>query len=311
VTASEPATEEDLVRAADRLRAGGLVAFPTETVYGLGADATNPAAVARVYRAKGRPPDHPLIVHLASADEMGRWAATVSTPAARLAAALWPGPLTLVVRRSDALPAAATGGRDTVGLRVPDHPLASRLLELAGVPVAAPSANRFGRVSATSAADVRAELGDAVDLVIDGGTCRIGVESTIVEVLDDGPATLLRPGGVPVELIEEVLGSPLRAPSGPARASGMLPSHYAPRCRVELVADERLAERASELRASGLRVTVLAAPSSVATYARTLYRRLREADDAGADVLLAVAPPPEGLGLAVVDRLRRAAAPRA
>jgi L-threonylcarbamoyladenylate synthase len=210
---------------------------------------------------------------------------------------------------------------------VPDHPAATRLIELAGGPVAAPSANRFGRVSPTTAADVRAELGAAVDVVVDGGPCRVGVESTIVEVLD-GPPTLLRPGGVPVELIEAVLGSPLRTVEvGPARASGMLPSHYAPGCRVELVEAGHLAGRACRLVGAGVRVAVLAsgavdvpeampgltmlAPAgSVEDYARTLYRRLREADDAGADVLLAVPPPAEGLGRAVVDRLQRAAAPR-
>jgi L-threonylcarbamoyladenylate synthase len=329
----------------------------------VGAAATNPAAVARDFAVKGRPADHPLIVHLVAADELRRWAADVPPAAARLAAALWPGPLTLVLPRAPALPAAAAGGRDSVGLRVPDHPLATRLLEAAGVPVAAPSANRFGRVSPTTAADVRADLGDDVDMVLDGGPCRVGVESTIVEVLD-GPPTLLRAGGVPVELIEEVLGGPLRRlAGGPARASGMLPSHYAPGCRVELVAAEHLARRAAAGLRQGLRVAVLApdvaltpvggppgdgaertpsaagstaarAPSrpqvpglrrqvalpdgvvvldtvvSVEEYARTLYRRLRDADEAGADVLLAVPPPPSGLGLAIADRLRRAAAPR-
>lgn len=322
-----PSSEAGLAEAAARLRAGGLVAFPTETVYGLGALATDPAAVARIYAAKGRPADHPLIVHLAAADELRRWVAEVPEPAARLAAALWPGPLTIVLRRAPELPSAATGGRDTVGVRVPDHPAATRLLELVGGPVAAPSANRFGRVSPTTAAHVVADLGTAVDLVVDGGPCRVGLESTIVELVD-GPPTLLRPGGVPAELIEAVLGVPLRTGAvGPARASGMLPSHYAPGCRVELVAADRLVARACALVAAGTRVAVLATgptPSlevaadlvvlppapSVEEQARTLYRRLREADDAGAEVLLAVPPPPEGLGLAVADRLRRAAAPR-
>jgi len=322
-----PSSEAGLAHAASCLRAGGLVAFPTETVYGLGALATDPAAVARIYAAKGRPPDHPLIVHLAAADELDRWAAEVPEPAARLAAALWPGPLTIVLRRSPRLPSAATGGRDTVGLRVPDHAAATRLLELVGGPVAAPSANRFGRVSPTTAADVVADLGSAVDLVVDGGACRVGLESTIVELVD-GAATLLRPGGVPAELIEAVLGAPLRTGEvGPARASGMLPSHYAPGCRVELVTADAWTARACALAAAGVRVAVLAtgptppldgaadlvvlpASTSVEEYARTLYRRLREADEAGAEVLLAVPPPPEGLGLAVADRLRRAAAPR-
>jgi L-threonylcarbamoyladenylate synthase len=300
----------DLERAAAVLRAGGLVAFPTETVYGLGADATNPAAVGRIFAAKGRPPGHPLIVHLAGGDQLERWAIRVPEAAHRLAAALWPGPLTLVLRRAPELPDAATGGRATVGLRVPDHPVALELLARAGVPLAAPSANRFGRVSPTSAADVRADLGDRVDLVLDGGEARVGVESTIVELVGPEPV-LLRPGGVPVELVEEVLGVGVRRSDvGPARASGMLPSHYAPRCRVELVAGADLAGRAEELAAAGRRVAVLAPDAPVEDYARTLYRRLREADEAGADVVLAVAPAPVGIGRAVADRLTRAAAPR-
>jgi L-threonylcarbamoyladenylate synthase len=298
------------------------VAFPTETVYGLGADATNPAAVARIFAAKGRPSGHPLIVHLASADQLDRCATHVPVEAERLAAALWPGPLTLVLRRAPGLPPAATGGRDTVGVRVPDHPVALRLLELADIPVAAPSANRFGQVSPTAADDVRADLGDRVDLVLDGGPSQVGVESTIVELCGAEPL-LLRPGGVPVELVEEVLGRPVRTDtSGPARASGMLPSHYAPHCQVELVDAAQLEARATSLLALGRRVAVLGADAgagaivlggraSAEEYARTLYRRLREADDCGVDVLLAVPPEEAGLGRAVTDRLRRAAAPRA
>ena len=296
--------------AAELLRAGGLVAFPTETVYGLGADATNPAAVGRIFAAKGRPPGHPLIVHLADADQLGRWAVDVPPAAHRLAAALWPGPLTLVLARSPALPPAATGGRPTVGLRVPDHAVARQLLAGAGVPVAAPSANRFGRVSPTTAAHVRSELGDRVDLVLDGGPTRVGLESTIVELVGPEPV-LLRPGGVPVEVVEDVLGCAVRRSDvGPARASGMLPSHYAPGCRVELVTVADLDRRAAELAAAGDRVVVLAPDGPVEEYARTLYRRLWEADEAGADVVLAVPPAEGGLGRAVVDRLTRAAAPR-
>jgi L-threonylcarbamoyladenylate synthase len=264
-----------------------------------------------------------LIVHLASADQLDRCATDVPVEAERLAAALWPGPLTLVLRRAPGLPPAATGGGDTVGVRVPDHPIALRLLELAGVPVAAPSANRFGHVSPTTAADVRADLGDRVDLVLDGGPSRVGVESTIVELCGAEPL-VLRPGGVPVELVEEVLGRPVRSDtSGPARASGMLPSHYAPHCRVELVDEAHLEARATSLVALGRRVAVLGADAgasgavvlggraSAEEYARTLYRRLREADDRRVDVLLAVPPEVAGLGRAVTDRLRRAAAPRA
>jgi L-threonylcarbamoyladenylate synthase len=317
-----PSSAAEVEAAARALRGGGLVAFPTETVYGLGADATNPEAVGRIYKAKGRPRGHPLIVHIAALDQLSRCATDVPPEALRLATALWPGPLTLVLPRAAALPPAATGGRATVGVRIPDHPLALRLLELADVPVAAPSANRFGQVSATTAADVRAELGCAVDIVLDGGSSRVGVESTIVEFCGPEPL-LLRPGGVPVELVEEVLGRTVRTESvGPARASGMLPSHYAPRCRVELVDAASLDDRAAGLLQQGQHVAVLGAataPSpavvlggraSAEEYARTLYRRLREADDLGVDVLLAVPPGAAGLGRAVADRLRRAAAPR-
>lgn len=298
--------------------------LPTETVYGLAADATNAAAVRRVFAAKGRPAGHPLIVHLADASEVGRWAATVPDAARRLAAACWPGPLTLVLARGAGLADEVTGGRATVGLRVPDHPVAQRVIELAGVPVAAPSANRFGRVSPTSAADVQAELGGLLDLVLDGGPCTVGVESTIIDLVGGRPL-LLRPGGVPVELVEEVLGEVVeRERVGPARASGMLASHYAPGVAVELVPAGAFLARVLELQASGRRVAALGLegwpvpagavllppPTSVADYARSLYRRLHEADEAGVDVLVAAAPPPEGLGLAVLDRLRRAAAPR-
>ncbi|MPY94898.1 MAG: threonylcarbamoyl-AMP synthase [Acidimicrobiia bacterium] len=317
-------TESDLARAADVIRRGGLVGIPTETVYGLAADATDPVAVRRVFTAKGRPSGHPLIVHLAHAAELPAWALDVPDSALRLAAACWPGPLTLVLRRGPGIAPEATGGRATVGLRLPDHPIARRLIELAGVPLAAPSANRFGRVSPTCAQDVRAELGAHVDLVLDGGPCAVGVESTIVDLVGERPL-LLRPGGVPVELVEEVLGGAVEVRDvGPARASGMLASHYAPGVAVELVAAGEVAGRAAALLGAGRRVAVLAPPghpvprgalvleppATVGDYARSLYRRLHEADEAGVDVLVAAAPPPEGLGLAVLDRLRRAAAPR-
>jgi L-threonylcarbamoyladenylate synthase len=280
-------------------------------VYGLGADATNPDAVAKIFAAKGRPASHPLIVHAASADEALRWAAEVPESAIKLATACWPGPLTLVLRRHPQLPSAASGGYDTVGLRVPDHPLALDLLARVAIPVAAPSANRFGRVSPTTAADVAAELGDLVDLILDGGPSAVGVESTIVDLVGARP-TLLRPGGVPVELIEAILETAVeRDDVGPARASGMLPSHYAPTCRVQLVAAGEVDACVEQLRGAGLVVAVLPRGASVVEDARQLYRHLRDADAAGVDVLVATPPEPHGLGLAVADRLRRAAAPRA
>ena len=219
------------------LRAGGLVAFPTETVYGLGADASNPEAVRAVYRVKGRPADHPLIVHVASAGAVPRWAASVPPAAAALAEACWPGPLTLLLARRPDVDATVAGGRDTIGLRVPAHPLALALLEAFDGGIAAPSANHFGRVSPTTAAHVRADLGNEVDLILDGGPCTIGVESTIVDVTVDPPA-LLRPGGVPLEALEAIVGGPvLTEDGGVSRAPGMLASHYAPLARVEVVED--------------------------------------------------------------------------
>lgn len=301
----------DLDRAVAVLAAGRLVAFPTETVYGLGADASNAAAVRRLFMVKGRPPEHPVIVHIAGAAALGRWAASVPPAAEVLAQACWPGPLTLVLRRAPDVPDEVTGGRDTVGVRVPAQPLALALLEAFGGGVAAPSANRFGRVSPTTADHVRADLGGDVDLVLDGGPCAIGVESTIVDVTGALPA-VLRHGGLPVERLAELLdGALVAAPSGPSRAPGMLPSHYAPRCAVEVVADATTAWlRRDELSAAGLAVDVLDPGVDAAAYARHLYTWLREADERALDVLVVVPPPPDGLGAAVRERLAKASAPR-
>jgi L-threonylcarbamoyladenylate synthase len=319
----------DIDRAASALREGKLVAFPTETVYGLGADAQSVAAVARIFAVKRRPADHPLIVHIASADELPRWAVDVPPAARRLAAACWPGPLTLLLRKAPHVPSATTGGRETIGLRVPAHPIALELLRRFGGGIAAPSANRFGRVSPTSAAHVQADLGDDVDLLLDGGPCTIGVESTIVDLTHDAPL-LLRPGGVTLEQLESLLQVPVsrRAPSD-VRAPGMLASHYAPRARVELLETEALAARARALLASGQRVTILlrgptehaafdAAPSlklielgaDDGAAAQQLYAALRQADLDGADVVLATPPAARGLGEALADRLTKAAGPR-
>lgn len=300
----------ELARAVDALRAGRLVAFPTETVYGLGADAASSSAVGHLYAVKGRPGGHPVIVHLASADQLEDWARSVPEPARILTAAFWPGPLTVVLPRTSRVPDEVTGGRDTVGLRVPDQPVALALLRAFGSGVAAPSANRFGRVSPTTADAVREELGDDVDVVLDGGPCTVGVESTIVE-LSGRDVTVLRVGGLPLEHLEDVLGRPVRrGQSGPSRAPGMLESHYAPDCRVEIVGADDLTARRAELEADGRRVEVLVPSRDAAADARLLYRRLREADALGADVVLAVLPVEEGLGAAIADRLRRAAGPR-
>jgi len=300
----------DIDRAVRALREGQLVAFPTETVYGLGADARNPSAVARVFAVKGRPADHPLIVHIADAGELSQWAAEVPAAARVLAAACWPGPLTLLLRKAAEVPSATTGGLDSVGLRVPAHPLALELLRNFGGGIAAPSANRFGRVSPTSAAHVQADLGDDVDVLLDGGPCAIGVESTILDLTGDVP-TLLRPGGVTVERIEQLLGSAVsRAPARHVRAPGMLASHYAPRARVELVPHELLTARALELSRSGKRVAVLELGTSDDVAAQRLYGALREADEQNADVVLAAPPLARGLGEALADRLAKAAGPR-
>jgi L-threonylcarbamoyladenylate synthase len=302
------------------LRRGGLVAFPTETVYGLGADAERASAVEAVFAAKGRPGWHPLIVHGADASVLERYCARVPAEAHRLAR-LWPGPLTLVLPRSERVPDAVTGGRETVAVRVPDQPLALEMLRRFGRGVAAPSANRFGHVSPTSAADVRAELGDAVDVVLDGGRCAVGVESTILDLSGPRPA-LLRRGAVDAVRLAEELGAEVAEDAGPARAPGMLAAHYQPDATVELVDASALPARARALAAAGRSVAVLGAPAGLALpegalrlaspasaveYAHELYAQLRAADAAGAEVVLAVPPPARGIGAAVGDRLRRAA----
>jgi L-threonylcarbamoyladenylate synthase len=284
--------------------------MPTETVYGLAADATNPVALARIFSVKGRPSDHPLIVHLADPEDLAAWAPDAPASAQRLAAAGWPGPLTLIVPRSDRFPAAVAGGRDTVGLRVPAHPMAREMIRLAGVPVAAPSANRFGAVSPTTADHVVADLGDLLDpdrdVVLDGGPSPVGVESTIVDCTVD-PVQILRTGAVTADQVRSILEADVAAASGPARASGMLASHYAPRCEVRLV---DTADDAMALAAGTPGARILDLTDDVARYARELYASLRQADTDGVRTLIAVLPAADGLGHAVRDRLTKAAAPR-
>ena len=304
-----------------------MVAFPTETVYGLGADASNPAAVAKIFAAKGRPQDHPLIVHLGSIELLPRWAAEIPAGAHQLAAAFWPGPLTLILRRAAGVPDCVTGGQDTVGLRIPGHPVALELLRaFAGEKdghhysgVAAPSANKFGRISPTTAEHVRAELGDAVDRVLDGGECAVGIESTIVD-LSRGRAVLLRPGQITPAQIAAVLGTAVDLPDAAApRVSGALDSHYAPRTPLHLVPSAELPANLAALR--GKRLAVLAradapsglkdvywqvAPRAVAGYAHELYASLRRLDDLGCDLILVEAPPAVPGWQGVNDRLKRA-----
>lgn len=319
-------TTEGIEKAAAVLRAGGLVAIPTETVYGLGADAEDPAAVARIFQVKGRPPSHPLIVHIGGAEQLDDWVQDVPATARLLAERFWPGPLTLVLRRGPRVPLEATGGLETVAVRVPDHPVALALLSAFGGGVTAPSANRFGAVSPTTADDVRAELGDAVDFVLDGGTCEVGVESTIVDATGEVP-TILRPGGVTREDLEAVLGYRLMVPStSSTRVPGQHPSHYAPRARVVLVEPEKVVAEAELAQDLGHRVgvflpatfvdaevkahAVVRVPASTAAYARGLYGFLRELDQRGCDLIVASLPAEKGLGLAIANRLRRAAGPR-
>ncbi len=317
------ADEAAIGEAARRLYAGALVAFPTETVYGLGADAGSESAVAAIYALKGRPADHPLIVHVADRAQAEWWAA-FNDDARRLADAFWPGPLTLVLRRRDDAPAWACGGLPTIGLRCPDHPVALALLQafqrLGGHGIAGPSANRFGKVSPTTAWHVIDDLGDDAPLVLDGGACGVGVESTIVDCSRDVPA-LLRPGGVAAADVEDVLGRSLAAPDAAApRVSGSLPAHYAPSTPVELVHVARLESRLAEL-GDGAQVAAWcrSRPSAAALAhwqpfpgdprqaARTLFETLRTLDRRGFARLLIEAPPDDAGWDAVRDRLRRAA----
>ena len=300
--------------ALDRLTHGGLVAIPTETVYGLGAAAGDASAVSRIFAVKGRPAGHPLIVHLADGAPLTGWAATVPPAAAVLAESCWPGPLTLLLLRADHVLDAVTGGRDTVGLRVPAHPLTQELLRRLGGGIAAPSANRYGRVSPTTAAHVAADLGPfldpARDVILDGGPAPVGVESTIVDCTTD-PPQLLRPGGIPTEDVERLLDLAVAPASGPSRAAGMRVSHYAPTAAVTLVASPAAGEAVvTAAERAGRRVALIDGTADLVAYARDLYADLRAADAAGVDEIVAVLPPPTGLGHAIVDRLRKAAAPR-
>ena len=317
------ASDAVINEAARLLRAGELVAFPTETVYGLGADASNPVALRRLFEAKGRPADHPVIVHVADLAGAKRWAATMPAGALALAGAFWPGPLTLIVPRVAQVSDAVTGGQASVGLRVPSHPVARALLAEFGGGIAAPSANRFGHVSPTTAQHVADDLGDAVALILDGGACDVGIESTIVAFDGDTPL-LLRPGGIGADAIAGVLGRmPAQGGASAPRASGTLASHYAPRTPSTLVSKDALRAELVQLADRDQRVAVLArdvavpegfdglwihAPRDAVAYARALYANLRALDAAGADSILIEEVPAERSWTAVRDRLARATA---
>jgi L-threonylcarbamoyladenylate synthase len=321
-----------IAQAAARLGAGGVVAFPTETVYGLGADARNEAAVRRVFELKGRPTHHPLIVHVAEVSQVQDWAREVPALAQQLLAHFWPGPLTLVLPARDDVPRVVTGGQDSVALRAPNHPVALALLRAFGGGLAAPSANRFGAVSPTEADHVRSSFGLQVDQILDGGPCRFGLESTIVSLLGGLPR-VLRPGALPLAALRRVLGEDgidpddtARVPgTGTPRVPGSLAGHYAPACRLELHARDALPARAMALMDQGLHIAVLRRncslrgmplpaalpqyllPAHPEAYGRRLYARLRELDRLAFDCILVEAPPRDEDWWAVNDRLQRAA----
>jgi L-threonylcarbamoyladenylate synthase len=308
-------TAADIARAVVLLRAGELVAFPTETVYGLGADARNALAVAKIYALKRRPAAHPLIVHLGAPAQLDEWAADIPDAARRLAARFWPGPLTLILRRGTGVSDAVTGGQDSVGVRVPSHPVARALLAAFGGGIAAPSANRYGRVSPTSAAHVRAEFGEETPLVLEGGDCSVGLESTIVSLV--GTPLLLRPGGIPAPELEAVVG-PLARPrvgEGP-RAPGTTVAHYAPATRLIVVAEATPSQAGAGTAVLARRpvppgfagVAWIEAPAAAAGYAHDLYASLRRLDATGAATIVVEAVPDGASWEAVRDRLARAAA---
>jgi L-threonylcarbamoyladenylate synthase len=343
-----PATEEHIARAAAVIRAGGLVAFPTETVYGLGADALNEDAVRKIFLAKERPADDPLIVHIASASQLPQLARQIPQRAWDLIERFWPGPLTLVLPKTERVPTVTTGGLDTVAVRMPSHPVAKRLIELSAVPIAAPSANRFGRPSPTIAKHVWEDLHGRIDLILDGGPTPIGVESTVLDLTVD-PPMVLRPGGVTLEELRAVLGDVQMLDAAHTEAAKRSPGtrsrHYAPRAQVLLVeqgaAEAALKElsgkrvgvlvhgtrlrldrtsspangrrrRTVQTKSGGGEVIIIQMPRSLKAYARRLFAVLRELDEQGVDVIVVEKLQERGLGRAIMDRLRRASqAPQA
>lgn len=318
------ARTDDLSRAAALLKSGALVAFPTETVYGLGADASNDAAVARIFAAKGRPADHPLIVHIAKATDMAYWACEIPDLAWKLAERFWPGPLTLILHRQPGRANAASAGLPTIGLRVPGHPVALALLEQFGGGLAAPSANRFGRISPTAAAHVLAELEGRIEAVLDGGACTVGLESTILDLSGERPR-ILRPGAITAADIGVLVGELAPADAAAPRAPGTLEAHYAPGTPLRLMTPEQFESELAELSAdetliimaqreypgwlaTSMRCRWITMPADPAAYGAVLYARLREADVIGCQRIVVVLPPREAQWEAVHDRLMRAAA---
>jgi L-threonylcarbamoyladenylate synthase len=312
-------SDGEIAEACAALRRGEVIGLPTETVYGLAGDATQADAVQRIFATKGRPADHPLIVHLAEASQLSQWAREVPETALRLAAAFWPGPLTLILKRAPHVLDLVTGGQDTIGLRVPNHAVAIKLLQSFGGGLAAPSANRFGHVSPTTALHVRDEFGPAVPVVLDGGPCKVGIESTIVDLSGDTPR-ILRPGQIGADAIAQVLGAPVAigAQHASPRVSGSLASHYAPDTPAERVPTARLDTMIRQALGGGESVRILALrhlpngvhglvmPSDPDHYARHFYAALRSLDGEGAERLLIELPPDEPRWLAIHDRISRA-----
>ncbi len=313
------ATQSEIVEAVELLRAGELVAFPTETVYGLGANAADPAAVVKIFELKGRPADHPVIVHIDNPRYLHRWVADMPQAAEALAAKFWPGPLTLILPKADEVNDVVSGGQQSIGIRVPSHPIARQLLTAFGGGIAAPSANRYGRLSPTKPEHVREEFGESLPLVLDGGESQIGLESTIVSCLDD-TAVLLRPGFITRSQLEKVVGK-LGDGGARPRVPGDRLAHYAPATPLSIVAADDLETRATELADAQNKVAVLAmrpplhaqrrmtwinAGKKAETYAHNLYNHLRVLDRVGAVMILVQAPPPEERWEAITDRLQRA-----
>lgn len=311
-----PPSAENIARAAALLREGQLVGLPTETVYGLGADASNAAACAQIFAAKGRPADHPLIVHLADAAHIAQWAMNIPPEAQLLAKAFWPGPMTLILPKAPHVSDVVTGGQNTVGLRVPEHPVALALLREFNGGIAAPSANRFGRISPTSAQHVWEEMEDRVAMILDGGECAVGIESTIIDLSRQEPV-ILRPGMIGAQAISAVIGRPVRARAtdeNAPRVSGALSAHYAPRTPMRLVAREALEHLSPELavlsytteRPATHCAMWIKVPNNAADYAHGLYANLRALDASGGAQIVVEAPPELPDWDAVQDRLGRA-----
>jgi L-threonylcarbamoyladenylate synthase len=307
-------TADALAQAAIKLKAGLLVAFPTETVYGLGADANNAEAVARIYEVKGRPENHPLIVHIASIDGISDWAQDIPEYAIALAREFWPGPMTLIFKRSELAEDFVTGGQETVGLRVPDHTVALALLnefsKIGGKGIAAPSANRFGHVSPTTAAAVREELSNFLsteDLILDGGPSLVGVESTIIDCTSTAPR-ILRPGAITIEMAEECTGLKISEIGNAIRVSGSLEKHYSPNATVDLNTEAKTGEGliALDVVPTPSGVIRLASPKNPDEFARVMYAALRDGDAKGIKKVVAITPEGDGIAIAIRDRLERA-----